>query len=80
MELNIPVSPIQTIRVHKNHPKEQILGDQSSAVQTRRMSKEQKDQTHKSFFSRSIHQRNSRKNLQNYLCLFSVTSRTQECL
>ena len=29
MELNIPVSPTQTTRVHKIHPKEQILGDPS---------------------------------------------------
>ncbi|GKA01950.1 putative ribonuclease H-like domain-containing protein [Tanacetum coccineum] len=36
---NVPVSPILTIRVHKDHPLEQIIGDIHSAPQTRRMTK-----------------------------------------
>ncbi|GJZ14427.1 putative ribonuclease H-like domain-containing protein [Tanacetum coccineum] len=32
---SIAVSPIPTLRIHKDHPKGQILGDPSSAVQTR---------------------------------------------
>ncbi|GKE55698.1 putative ribonuclease H-like domain-containing protein [Tanacetum coccineum] len=36
---NIPVSPIPTTRVHKDHPVEQIIGDIHSAPQTRRMTK-----------------------------------------
>ncbi|PWA83924.1 ribonuclease H-like domain-containing protein [Artemisia annua] len=40
MELNIPVSPTKTTRIHKHHPKEQILGDPSSNVQTRKKTKE----------------------------------------
>ncbi|GJR05781.1 ribonuclease H-like domain-containing protein [Tanacetum coccineum] len=35
----MPVSPIPTTRVHKNHPVEQIIGDLNSAPQTRRMTK-----------------------------------------
>ncbi|GKD07610.1 putative ribonuclease H-like domain-containing protein [Tanacetum coccineum] len=35
----IPVSPIPTTRVHKDHPVEQIIGDLNSAPQTRRMTK-----------------------------------------
>ncbi|GKF49667.1 hypothetical protein Tco_0142918, partial [Tanacetum coccineum] len=35
----VPVSPIPTIRVHKDHPLEQIIGDIHSAPQTRRMTK-----------------------------------------
>ncbi|GKA03028.1 putative ribonuclease H-like domain-containing protein [Tanacetum coccineum] len=35
----MPVSPIPTIRVHKDHPVEQILRDLNSAPQTRRMTK-----------------------------------------
>ncbi|GKE81128.1 putative ribonuclease H-like domain-containing protein, partial [Tanacetum coccineum] len=31
----INVSPIPTLRIHKNHPKDQILGDPKSTVQTR---------------------------------------------
>ena len=69
MELNVPVSPTTTTRVHKNHPKYQILSDPTSSVQTRRMTKELKDLQHQSFFARSLHQRNSHKDLQN--CLFA---------
>ncbi|GJX02840.1 putative ribonuclease H-like domain-containing protein [Tanacetum coccineum] len=35
----IPVSPIPTIRLHKDHPLEQIIGDIHSSPQTRRMTK-----------------------------------------
>ncbi|GKC88135.1 putative ribonuclease H-like domain-containing protein, partial [Tanacetum coccineum] len=35
----MPVSPIPTTRVHKDHPVEQIIGDIHSAPQTRRMTK-----------------------------------------
>ncbi|GJS56276.1 ribonuclease H-like domain-containing protein [Tanacetum coccineum] len=35
----MPVSPIPTTRVHKDHPFEQIIGDIHSAPQTRRMKK-----------------------------------------
>ncbi|GJT43161.1 putative ribonuclease H-like domain-containing protein [Tanacetum coccineum] len=35
----MPVSPIPTTRVHKDHPIEQIIGDLNSAPQTRRMTK-----------------------------------------
>ncbi|GJW19826.1 putative ribonuclease H-like domain-containing protein [Tanacetum coccineum] len=36
MDNTIDVSPIPTLRIHKDHPKAQILGDPKSAVQTRR--------------------------------------------
>ncbi|GJU71455.1 putative ribonuclease H-like domain-containing protein [Tanacetum coccineum] len=35
----MPVSPIPTTRIHKDHPFEQIIGDLHSAPQTRRMTK-----------------------------------------
>ncbi|GJS98315.1 putative ribonuclease H-like domain-containing protein [Tanacetum coccineum] len=35
MDDTINVSPIPTLRIHKNYPKDQILGDPKSAVQTR---------------------------------------------
>ncbi|GKB55542.1 putative ribonuclease H-like domain-containing protein [Tanacetum coccineum] len=35
MDNNIAVSPIPTLRIHKDHPKGQILGNPTSAVQTR---------------------------------------------
>nr|GFA47300.1 hypothetical protein [Tanacetum cinerariifolium] len=37
LEHSTVVSPIPTIRVHKDHPKEQIIGDLNLATQTRRM-------------------------------------------
>ncbi|GJR87762.1 putative ribonuclease H-like domain-containing protein [Tanacetum coccineum] len=39
MEPSINVSPITTTRIHSIHPKDQIIGDLKSAVQTRRMAK-----------------------------------------
>nr|GEX88146.1 putative ribonuclease H-like domain-containing protein [Tanacetum cinerariifolium] len=39
LEHTTVVSPIPTTRIHKNHPKEQIIGDPLSAPQTRRMTK-----------------------------------------
>ncbi|GKA63261.1 retrovirus-related pol polyprotein from transposon TNT 1-94, partial [Tanacetum coccineum] len=39
MATNVPVSPIPTTRVHKDHPLEQIIGDIHSTPQTRRMTK-----------------------------------------
>ncbi|GKE92427.1 putative ribonuclease H-like domain-containing protein, partial [Tanacetum coccineum] len=38
MDNTIDVSPIPTLRVHKDHPKGQILGDPKSAVQTQKAS------------------------------------------
>ncbi|GJR43087.1 putative ribonuclease H-like domain-containing protein [Tanacetum coccineum] len=35
MDNTIAVSPIPTLRIHKDHPKGQILGDPTTAVQTR---------------------------------------------
>nr|GEU73249.1 uncharacterized mitochondrial protein AtMg00810-like [Tanacetum cinerariifolium] len=44
LETSITVSPIPTIRVHKDHPVTQIIGDLSSATQTRSMTMVAKDQ------------------------------------
>ncbi|GJR66959.1 putative ribonuclease H-like domain-containing protein [Tanacetum coccineum] len=59
------VSPIPTIRVHKDHPLKQIIGDIHSAPQTRRMTK---NVTEHSMFS-SVQQRINHKDFQN--CLFA---------
>ncbi|GJX68219.1 putative ribonuclease H-like domain-containing protein [Tanacetum coccineum] len=37
IETTINVSPIPTTRIHKDHPKDQIIGDPNLATQTRRM-------------------------------------------
>ncbi|GKB65276.1 putative ribonuclease H-like domain-containing protein [Tanacetum coccineum] len=39
LDTHIPVSPIPTTRIHKDHPVEQIIGDIHSTPQTRRMTK-----------------------------------------
>nr|GEY07729.1 hypothetical protein [Tanacetum cinerariifolium] len=44
LETSIIVSPISTTRVHKDHPVTQIIGDLSSATQTRSMIRVDKDQ------------------------------------
>ncbi|GKE33346.1 putative ribonuclease H-like domain-containing protein [Tanacetum coccineum] len=45
LETTMNVSPIPTTRIHKDHPKEQIIGDPLSAPQTRRMTKTQEGDT-----------------------------------
>nr|GEZ46928.1 hypothetical protein [Tanacetum cinerariifolium] len=40
LETVIPVSPIPPTRIHKDHPKEQIIKEVSSVVQTRKMAKQ----------------------------------------
>nr|GEV24895.1 hypothetical protein [Tanacetum cinerariifolium] len=44
LESSIPVSPIPTTRIHKDHPVSQIIGDLSSTTQTRSMTRAVKDQ------------------------------------
>ncbi|GKA38142.1 putative ribonuclease H-like domain-containing protein [Tanacetum coccineum] len=61
----MPVSPILTTRIHKDHPVEQIIRDLNSAPQTRRMTKNLKEH---GLFS-SVQQRTNHKDFQN--CLFA---------
>ncbi|GJR04709.1 putative ribonuclease H-like domain-containing protein [Tanacetum coccineum] len=61
----MPVSPIPTTRIHKDHQVDQIIGDLNSAPQTRRMTKNLKEH---GLFS-SVQQRTNHKDFQN--CLFA---------
>ncbi|GKG31990.1 hypothetical protein Tco_0426940, partial [Tanacetum coccineum] len=61
----VPVSPIPTTRVYKDHPLEQIIRDIHLAPQTRRMTK---SVTYYGMFS-SVQQRVNHKDFQN--CLFA---------
>ncbi|GJS00923.1 putative ribonuclease H-like domain-containing protein [Tanacetum coccineum] len=61
----MPVSPIPTTKIHKDHPFEQIIRDLHSAPQTRRMTK---SVTKHGMFS-SVQQRINHKDFQN--CLFA---------
>ncbi|GKB40272.1 putative ribonuclease H-like domain-containing protein [Tanacetum coccineum] len=61
----MPVIPIPTTRIHKDHPVEQIIRDLHSAPQTRRMTKNFEEH---GLFS-SVQQRINHKDFQN--CLFA---------
>nr|GEX68520.1 ribonuclease H-like domain-containing protein [Tanacetum cinerariifolium] len=53
METSIPASPTLTFRIHKDHPKSQIIGPVDAHVQTRHKSKEMEEQS----FVATIHQK-----------------------
>ncbi|GJY91874.1 hypothetical protein Tco_0507656 [Tanacetum coccineum] len=57
LETFIPVSPILTTRIHKDHPVEQIIKDLNSPTQTRKMTK---SVTEQAIFS-SVQQRTNHK-------------------
>ncbi|GJW80559.1 putative ribonuclease H-like domain-containing protein [Tanacetum coccineum] len=65
LDTHIPVSPIPTTRIHKDHPVEQIIGDIYSSPQTRSMTK---SVTKQAMFS-SVQQRTNYKDFKN--CLFA---------
>nr|GEU93077.1 putative ribonuclease H-like domain-containing protein [Tanacetum cinerariifolium] len=62
----IPVSPIPFTRIHKDHPKEQIIGEVNSIVQTRKMAK-QNEAVLITFINKQ--RRTNHKDFQN--CLFA---------
>nr|GEW47112.1 ribonuclease H-like domain-containing protein [Tanacetum cinerariifolium] len=53
MEYNISASPTPTFRIHKDHPKSQIIGPVDTPVQSRTKSKEMEEQS----FIATIHQK-----------------------
>ncbi|GKD26210.1 putative ribonuclease H-like domain-containing protein [Tanacetum coccineum] len=62
LDTHIPVSPIPTTRIHKDHPIEQIIRDIHSAPQTRRMTK---SVTEHAMFN-LVQQRTNHKDFQNF--------------
>nr|GEY50127.1 hypothetical protein [Tanacetum cinerariifolium] len=64
MEASIPVSPTPTFRIHKDHPKSQIVGPVDTPVQTRHKSKNMEEQS----FIATNNQKTNPKFLQ--FCLF----------
>ncbi|GKB68748.1 putative ribonuclease H-like domain-containing protein [Tanacetum coccineum] len=60
------VSPVPTIRIHKDHPLNQVIGDLQLATQTRQMTKNLEEY---GFVSTSLKQRTSHKDLQT--CFFA---------
>nr|GEY41350.1 hypothetical protein [Tanacetum cinerariifolium] len=65
MEITITASPTSTLKIHKDHPKSQIIGPVDSPIQTRNKSKEMGEQS----FIATIHQKTDPALLQ--FCLFS---------
>ncbi|GKA86340.1 putative ribonuclease H-like domain-containing protein [Tanacetum coccineum] len=65
LDVFMPVSPIPTTRIHKDHPVEQIIRDLNLTPQTRRMIKNLEEH---GLFS-SVQQRTNHKDFQN--CLFA---------
>ncbi|GJV74827.1 putative ribonuclease H-like domain-containing protein [Tanacetum coccineum] len=58
------VSPVPTIRIHKDHPIEQIIRDLNSAPQTRRMTRNLEEH---GFLSTTLEQRRKHNDIQNCL-------------
>ncbi|GJU99071.1 putative ribonuclease H-like domain-containing protein [Tanacetum coccineum] len=67
LETTMNVSPIPTTRIHKDHPKDQIIRDINSATQTRRMINFSKENAMVSYISKQG--RTNHKDYQN--CLFA---------
>ncbi|GKF33418.1 hypothetical protein Tco_0106618, partial [Tanacetum coccineum] len=65
LETTMNVSPIPTTIIHKDHPKDQIIGDINSATQTRRMIKISKEHAMVSYIK--MQRRTNYKDYQNYL-------------
>ncbi|GKF43360.1 hypothetical protein Tco_0129912, partial [Tanacetum coccineum] len=67
LETTMNVSHIPTTRIHKDPPKDQIIGDINSATQTRRMTKISKEHAMVSYINKQ--RRTNHKDYQN--CLFA---------
>ncbi|GJZ87583.1 putative ribonuclease H-like domain-containing protein, partial [Tanacetum coccineum] len=65
LEITMNVSPIPTTRIHKDHPKDKIIGDINSATQTKRMTKISKEHAMVSYIKKQ--RRINHKDYQNYL-------------
>nr|GFC67299.1 hypothetical protein [Tanacetum cinerariifolium] len=65
METSISASPTPTLRIHKDHPKSQIIGLVDTPIQTRHKSKMVEEQS----FMATIHQKTDPALLQFYLYL-----------
>ncbi|GJU37939.1 putative ribonuclease H-like domain-containing protein [Tanacetum coccineum] len=65
LETTMNVSPIPSTRIYKDHPKDQIIGDINSAIQTRRMINFSKENAMVSYISKQ--RRTNHKDYQNSL-------------
>ncbi|GJT97141.1 putative ribonuclease H-like domain-containing protein [Tanacetum coccineum] len=71
LEITMNVSPIPTTRIHKDHPKDQIIGDINSATQTRRMTKISEEHAMVSYIKKQ--RRTNHKDYQNCLVAYFLS-------
>ncbi|GKF64402.1 hypothetical protein Tco_0187850, partial [Tanacetum coccineum] len=71
LETTMNVSPIPITKIHKDHPKDQIIGDINSATQTRRMTKISKEHDMVSYIKKQ--RRTNHKDYQNYLFAYFLS-------
>ncbi|GKE05601.1 putative ribonuclease H-like domain-containing protein [Tanacetum coccineum] len=69
-----PVLSTTNIRIHKDHSLDYVIGDIQSGVQIRRMIKTTNEQG----FISAVYEGKIHEDLHTCVCLFSITSRTQE--
>ncbi|GKA21774.1 putative ribonuclease H-like domain-containing protein, partial [Tanacetum coccineum] len=71
LETMLNVNPIPTTRIHKDHPKDQIIGDINSSTQKRRMTKISEEHAMVSYIKRQ--RRTNHKDYQNYLFAYFLS-------
>ncbi|GKG18873.1 hypothetical protein Tco_0375972, partial [Tanacetum coccineum] len=65
LEITMNVNPIPTTRIHKDHPKDQIIRDINSATQTRRMTKSAQEHAMVNYIKKQ--RKINHKDYQNFL-------------
>ncbi|GJR17915.1 putative ribonuclease H-like domain-containing protein [Tanacetum coccineum] len=78
LETTMSVSPILTTRIHKDHPKEQIIGDINSATQTRRMIKMSEEHAMISYINKKRNKKDERGIVVRNKSRFIAQGYTQE--
>ncbi|GKD30251.1 putative ribonuclease H-like domain-containing protein [Tanacetum coccineum] len=71
LETTINVRPIPITRIHKDHPKDQIIRDINSATQTRRMTKISKEHAMVSYIKKQ--RKTNHKDYQNFLFAYFLS-------
>ncbi|GKA04277.1 putative ribonuclease H-like domain-containing protein [Tanacetum coccineum] len=71
LDTTMNVSAIPTTRIHKDHPKDQIIGDINSATQTRRMTKISEELAMVGYIKKQ--RKTNHKDYQNYLFAYFLS-------
>ncbi|GKD10728.1 hypothetical protein Tco_1190413, partial [Tanacetum coccineum] len=73
LETTMNVSLIPTTRIDQDHPKDQIIGDLNSSIQTRRMTKTSDEHAMVCYINK--HRRTNHKDYQNYLFAYFLSQK-----